>query len=62
MEIIALVFSGISSIVAIISAISALKAKKEVKEIKKQINLNIQTKQNNGNIVGINNGEINETK
>lgn len=62
MEIAALVFSGISSIAAIMSAIAALKAKKEVNEIKKLINLNIQTKQNSGNIIGINNGEINETK
>ena len=61
MEIIALIFSGISSIAAILSAIAAFKAKREILEIKQSNNkINLKVKENNGNMVGINNGEINE--
>ena len=61
MEIIALIFSGISSIAAVLSAIAAFKAKREILEVKQANNkINLKAKENNGNMVGINNGEINE--
>ena len=62
MEIIALIFSGISSIAAVLSAIAAFKAKKDVSEIKQSNNniINLKAKENKGDMVGINNGDINE--
>ena len=62
MEIITLVFSGISSIAAVFSAIAAFKTKKEVQELKQANNNKIsqQSEDNNGNIVGINFWDINE--
>ena len=62
MEIITLVFSGISSIAAVFSAIADFKAKKEVQELKQANNNKIsqQSEDNSGNMVGINFGDINE--
>ena len=62
MEIITLVFSGISSIAAVFSAIAAFKTQKEVQELKQANNNKIsqQSEENNGNMVGINFGDINE--
>ncbi len=62
MEIITLIFTGISSIAAVFSAIAAFKTKKEVQELKQTNNNKIkqQVKDNNGNMVGINFGDINE--
>lgn len=62
MEIITLVFSGISPIAAVFSAIAAFKTKKEVQELKQANNNKIsqQVEDNNGNMVGINLGDINE--
>ena len=62
MEIVALVFSGISAIAAVFSAIAAFKSKKEVQKIKQANNnkINQKSKENNGNMVGINYGDVNE--
>lgn len=61
MELWSLVFSGISAVAAAISAISALLAKKEIRQIKNIIEnnrINLNTTQNEGTVVGINNGDI----
>ena len=62
MEVITLIFTGISSIAAVFSAIAAFKTKKEVQELKQANNNQIsqQVEDNNGNMVGINFGDINE--
>ena len=62
MEIIALVFSGISSIAAVFSAIAAFNAKREVQKLKQanKNNINQQSEDNSGNMIGINFGDINE--
>lgn len=64
MEIITLVFSGISSIAAVFSAIAAFKTKKEVQKLKQANNnkISLQSEDNSGNMVGINFGDINEQK
>lgn len=61
MEIWSLVFSGISAIAAAVSAITAILAKKETRQIKNSIENNkmdLNTTNNEGTIVGINNGDI----
>lgn len=62
MDIIALIFSGISAIAAVFSSIAAFKAKKEVQEMKQTNNNKIkqQAEKNDGNMIGINYGDINE--
>lgn len=61
MEIAALIFSGISAFAAVLSAIAAFKTKKELQQIKQANNnkINQQVENNDGNMIGINNGEIN---
>lgn len=61
MEIWSLVFSGISAVAAAVSAIAAILAKKETRQIKNSIErnkVNLNTANNEGTIVGINNGDI----
>jgi len=72
MELLALIFSGVSALAAIISAIAAFLAKSEVKKLKIQIYGNNErgisgknrvkienTTTNTGSISGINTGDIN---
>lgn len=61
METWSLIFSGVSALAAVISAITSIKAKSEIKNIKNAINhgnINLESSQNSGNMVGINSGEI----
>lgn len=61
MEIWSLVFSGISAVAAAVSAITAILAKKETRQIKNSIEnskMDLKTTNNEGTIVGINNGDI----
>ncbi len=61
MEMWSLIFSGVSALAAVVSAITSIKAKSEIKNIKSAINhgdISLASSQNNGNMVGINSGEI----
>lgn len=62
MEVITLVFTGISSIAAVFSAIAAFRTKKELQKLKQANNNKIsqQVDDNKGDMVGINFGDINE--
>lgn len=62
MEIWSLVFAGISAAAAVVSAITSIIAKKELKQLKNNLNnspMTLSSEDNKGNLVGINNGEIN---
>lgn len=72
MEILALVFSGISAAAAVVSAIAAFKAKTEVTTLRNQISISHSSPiknngdikitndgKNTGTIMGINTGEVN---
>ena len=61
MEMWSLIFSGVSALAAVVSAITSIKAKSEIKNIKNTMNhgdISLASSQNNGNMVGINSGEI----
>ena len=63
MEICSLIFAGISAFAAVVSAITSISAKKEIKQLKINLNhspITISSEDNKGNLVGINNGEIND--
>ena len=57
-----LVFTGISAAAAVVSAITSIIAKKELKQLKNNLNnspMTLSSEDKKGNLVGINNGEIN---